>query len=115
MKKMKIILLVVLFIFFLSILTWGGRQAWNHTVIFPILSYFSSPSGYDGTSEWKVDCPCEGFMIKDIGVGATEYRCIGTPGPCTCFKRDLNQNGLLTQLECSNKELEDLHWAFQIK
>jgi hypothetical protein len=118
MRLSKIILgtLFVLFVLvIISLLFSNGRFFWNQVLVTPALKPFSDICGYGGTSEYRVDCECKGFLFSDVKIGSTSHFCFGECGPCSCYEQSwmYTQNGPeanLTEMDCS--ELSHLSWAF---
>ena len=117
-KILLSIIIVIFILFLISLITSGGRYFWNQAVVTPILKPFSEPCGYGGTSGYRIDCSCDGTLIKDIKIGATSYHCLGQCGECKCYEQDwstYSETGevKLTEVDCAT--FSQLSWSFPLK
>ena len=106
MKKWHKVLIIILIIIILLILL---------STITPILKPFSEPCGYSGTSQWKIDCNCDGTLTSKIGTGATTHHCLGECSQCKCYEQDwstYSETGEVKSTEVDCATFSDLSWSF---
>jgi hypothetical protein len=111
-----IVILVVVII--ISLVTSNGRFFWKQSVITPILKPFSEACGYEGTSNYRVDCNCDGTLFSDIKEGSTSYNCLGQCGQCKCYEQDwstYSETGKIESTEVDCSTFSQLDWAFPLE
>lgn len=119
-RRYKIFLLTIGILLLVSIVFSMFRPGGvlNQFVLLPIVKPFSEPCGYRSTSEHKVSCSCDGFLVHETGDGAASSYCTGQCGQCECYEQDWSisdESGesKLTKIDC--KTLPELGWAFPLE